>query len=184
MIKLTVAEYAEFKGTSLQAIYKKIDRLNTVEEERNGRKQKFILLSNDEEKLFNNINDNSTANQPISTPIQQEYNGDTAPNSTPIQQEFNDNTTPIQQEIIAILREELAEKNRQIKALQEQYNTQAETHKKEIEELHRLLDQEQQLHAASIKYLPAAQDIPEEEAEEEPKKRNIIDWILKRKSGS
>ena len=62
MSKLTVAEYAELKSISLQAVYKKINKLNTVEEERNGRKQIFIIVDEEPKQAEDDIKPNSTVN--------------------------------------------------------------------------------------------------------------------------
>jgi hypothetical protein len=173
--RLTVSEYATLTGKTKQSIYKRIRKGNikTIEEVVNGKKILFVLLESDG-KLAQEVEDNPIStppkveDNPISTPPEVENNPDLTHISTPPKVESNPNSTQTEsssfQFYIEVLQKQLEEKDRQIERLQEQNREQAEIHRREIEELHRILDQEQKLHAASIKYLPAQETpAPEEE---------------------
>lgn len=203
MERYTVAEYAKAKGFTPQYVYKLIrqDKITYEEIEEDGKKQKFIVavLTEDEKRSletkdagvsqpikpnsFSNVaeGDEGQVSQPsfatndpqVSQPNKGSFATDETPRADP------------QIDIITLLREEIAEKNKQIERLQEQSKTQEENHRQEIERLHKLLDQQQQLNAISIKYLSAGTDeTPQDEEQQaetpqEPpkKKRSFWSWL-------
>ena len=204
MDRYTVAEYAKAKDFTPQYVYKLIrqDKINYEEIEEDGKKQKFIfesLTADEKARLATKEGEVSQPIKPNSFSYSEEggEEGVSQPNfatnnpevSQPNAQGFaTDETAPQDPQIalIALLRDELAEKNKQIERLQEQSRTQEENHKQEIERLHKLLDQQQQLNALSIKYLSAgAEEAPQEEEQqaeppqEEPKKkRSFWAWLM------
>ena len=133
MNKLTVAEYAKSKCISVQAVYKKIDRLKTIEEERNGRKQILIIVDDEEQETAEEeIKPNSTPIKPSSTV---DFNPDNS-TSTPQEEENTTNkfnpdsstSTPTIQpsstvdfnpSVLQILQEQIQEKDKQIERLQQ-----------------------------------------------------------------
>lgn len=203
MERYTVAEYAKAKGFTPQYVYKliRLNKINYEEIEEDGKKQKFIfaVLTEDEKRgletneaevsqpikpnSFSNVGegDEGQVSQPSFATNEPQV-------SQPNKEGFATNETPAndpQIDLIALLRDELAEKNKQIERLQEQNRTQEENHRQEIERLHKLLDQQQQLNALSIKYLSAGteetpQDEPQAETpQDEPKKkRSFWAWLF------
>ena len=177
MLKLTVEEYSKREGISPQAVYKKIEKgqLKIVEERRNdNRKVKYILI---EEAPFDPVQPNSTDDQPFQ-PNSTDNQPTSTDNSTEEEQPIQPNSTE-KDDLINLLKAEIEAKNRQIEALQEQARTQAETHKTEIENLHRLFDQEQQLHALALKQLPPPKETEEEQTEQ--KKKGLFKRLFKSK---
>ena len=174
MIKLTIKEYADREGISDKAVYKRLDQFQTVEERRSdGRLVKYILVDETAFDTVQPIQPNSTEEAQPVQPIQPKE-GEKTPNSTdevqPIQPNSTDEVQPIQPtDVLKILEKQLEEKDRQIERLQEEMKEQAQTHKTEIENLHKLLDQEQHLHAVAIQSLPKPEE--ENKAEEDVKKK-------------
>ena len=151
MNKITVAEYAKLNNISVQAVYKKINKLNTVEETSiNGRKQIFIIIDNNIKPYST---DNFNAEDSTSTTIKEDYSTDN----------FN--------VAIQILKEQLQEKDKQIEKL---YNT-IEIKDKQIQEqfdkLTNLLLRAQELEAIQHKLLTT----------QEPKQLSFWERIFKRK---
>lgn len=181
MSKLTVAEYAEKHSITKQAVYKKLKRLNIAEEEKNGKKIIFIIeeeqeqeqkcgnggIQPDSTRFKPQINPDLTQNQPIlnpvSTPIQPEINPDIQPDSTQEEDKVNSS-------IIEILKEQLAEKDRQIERLQEAAKEKDQQLKEQFDRLTSLLLRSQELEALTHKLLGQG-----EEQEEEGKTEVIQD---------
>lgn len=210
MKKLTVAEYAELHNISVQAVYKKLDKLNTVEEERNGRTITLIVIGEEqapadgraiqpaEVEIQPPIQPNSTEVQPPIKPEKVEVQPDIQPkeveiqppNSGEIQPELNrfqeQDATSI---LISTLQKQIEEKDKQIERLQKAAEEKDRQIKEQFERLTKLLNQEQQLGAATHRILlgqgepveeeeapPQAEDkqqdkpAPKEEVKEQPKK--------------
>ena len=158
MKKLTVAEYAELNCISVQAVYKKINRLNTIEEERNGRKQILIILDEEPKNKEDIIKPDSTSNS-TSTPDNSTPN--IKPNST---NELNPN-------IIEILEAQLKEKDKQIERLQKATEEKDKQIKEQFERLTQLIARSQELEARAHTLLLEG----ETEKEPEQKQGKIID---------
>ena len=167
MKSITVAEYAELHNISVQAVYKKIDRLETVEEVRNGRKVRLIVV--DEEGESRPLQDTkpnsttqstySTADQPQLNQDQQQYNQD----NQPIQPDFNQDFQPTKPldttaSYILILEKQLAEKDRQIERLQEEGKEKDRQLQEQFDRLTNLLLCSQQLEALTHKLLGQGQE--------------------------
>ena len=131
MKKLTVAEYAKLYNISVQAVYKKIEKLETVEEERNGRTITFIVINEAEETTAGEgIQPAKVEIQPENQPHSTDFQPEFQPNSTEfqpenepkkveiqpeIQPDFNQDTTAL---LITTLQEQIKEKDKQIERLQ------------------------------------------------------------------
>lgn len=179
---LTVAEYAEKNGVSPQSVYKRVKRGTLKSIVKDG--ITYIPL-NDEADTTPNDNPTQPADNPETTPIQPETTQPNNPNSTDNQpnstQPNNPQTTPNSTyDIVAFLQEQLKEKDNQIERLQTQIETQAERHQKEIDDLHRLLEQSQVIQAQTIRYLPAGNEEPQRDIEvieqEQPKEKKKSWW--------
>lgn len=177
MKKLTVAEYAELNCISVQAVYKKINRLNTIEEERNGRKQILIILDEEpkdkEDIIKPDSTSNSTSTPDDSTPKEQ-TNSTSNSTSTP------DNSTPnikpnstneLNPNIIEILEAQLKEKDKQIERLQKATEEKDKQIKEQFERLTQLIARSQELEARAHTLLLEG----ETEKEPEQKQGKIID---------
>ncbi len=196
MKKLTVAEYAELQNISVQAVYKKIDRLKTVEEERNGRTITLIVIEEEQEKTARgeikpaevefqpSIQPNSTDNQPQIQPQKVEIQPDNQPQKVEIQPkesgDIQPQLNPLQGQdpaalLIATLQEQIKEKDKQIERLQKAAEEKDRQIKEQFDNLTKLLHQEQQLGAATHRLLlgqgEAAQEeeAPPQAAEQETK---------------
>ena len=153
---LTVPEYAGIKGVSTQYVYKllqqgKLDG-KTVEEK--GKKKKFVVVElTDKEKseLVKLRNQTNQQSQPAAQPpnlnsiVGQVEKPEDNQTNQPDQPEENSETED-RDIIIEFLMAQIREKDKQ------------------IEELHKLLNQEQQLHAAAL--LPAAEENTENKTQE------------------
>ena len=170
MNKITVAEYAKLNNISVQAVYKKINKLNTVEETSiNGRKQIFIIIDNNIKPYST---DNFNAEDSTSTTIKEDYSTDNFnaedSTSTTIKEDYSTDNFNV---AIQILKEQLQEKDKQIEKL---YNT-IEIKDKQIQEqfdkLTNLLLRAQELEAIQHKLLTT----------QEPKQLSFWERIFKRK---
>ncbi len=196
MKKITVAEFAELHNISVQAVYKKLDKLNTVEEERNGRTITLIVIDEEqgpaegevikpaEVEFQPQIQPNSTAFQPSIQPQKGEFQPQIQPaevenqpqESGEIQPELNQiqekDATAI---LIATLQKQIEEKDKQIERLQKAAEEKDRQIKEQFDNLTKLLHQEQQLGAATHRLLlgqgEAAQEeeAPPQAAEQETK---------------
>lgn len=180
MKKLTVAEYAKLYNISVQAVYKKIEKLETVEEERNGRTITFIVINEAEEttagegiqpakvEIQPENQPHSTDFQPEFQPISTEFQPENEPKKVEIQPEiqpdFNQDTTAL---LITTLQEQIKEKDKQIERLQKAAEEKDRQIKEQFERLTQLINQEQQLGAATHKVL-LGQGEPEEEENAPP----------------
>ena len=180
MTRLTVSEYAEMQGISVQAVYKRLDRLKTVEETRNGRKIRLIEV---EDRDIQPDSTNSTCNSTNSTPKEVELN----PDIQPIKPNFNPEFQPIQPElnpeiqppaasaspvidfpaIISILEKQLEEKDRQIEKLQDEAKEKDQQIKEQFDRLTGLLLRSQELEAQAQKLLGEPEKPIEAETREE-----------------
>lgn len=184
MKKLTVAEYAELQNISVQAVYKKIDRLKTVEEERNGRTITLIVIEEEQEETARGeikpkevefqppIKPNSTDIQPPIKPKEVEIQPDNQPQKVEIQpQESGDiqpQLNPLQGQdpaalLIATLQEQIKEKDKQIERLQKAAEEKDRQIKEQFDRLTLLINQEQQLGAATHKVLLGQGEAEQEE---------------------
>jgi len=174
MIKLSVAEYAKLNNISVQAVYKKINRLNTIEEKNNGRKQIFIIIDNSTDIKPNSINELNSTPADFNPP--KEANSTSDLNSTPPRSTLDikpNSTNELNLITIETLKEQLNEKDKQIERL---YNTIAEKDKQlqeQFDKLTNLLAREQELQALSQRLLTTQ--------EQEPKKIGFFERIFKRK---
>ncbi len=174
--KFTVKDYAELTHTSVQAVYKKVNRgtLATVKERINGKETLFILLDN--ETLHRDFNPETTPNQPPEV----ELNPDTS-------EELNPKSTPkaggADEGIIAFLQEQLKEKDKQIAKLQEQAAQQAEENRKkdvviqeQLTKMNELLRNAQQLQAqANVLLLGQGKQQEEQEQEQQGEAPPIVE---------
>lgn len=176
---LSVAEYAAKMGVSPQSVYKRVKRgtLKSIVKD----SITYILLD-DGPDTTQPDNPETTQFQPDTTQPNNPFTTANQPNST---QPNNPQTTPNSTyDIVAFLQEQLKEKDSQIERLQNQIETQAERHQKEIDDLHRLLEQSQLIQAQTIRALPPAgneeiqkdSEIIEQAQQQEPKKRS---WLAR-----
>jgi len=208
MSKLTVAEYAELHSISVQAVYKKINRLHTIEEERNGRKQIFIVVGEEEEdktageevKPYSTVNSTPTAS--TSTPEEQDNStvNSTPTASTSTQEVKPSSTAELNPAILEVLQAQLEEKDRQIERLQKAAEEKDRQIQEQFDRFTALLMRSQELEALTHKLLlgqgEAAEEpqevanqaeiIPEEappktEEQEPPKKTGFFSRLFKRK---
>lgn len=200
MKKITVAKYAELHNISVQAVYKKLDKLNTVEEERNGRTITLIVIDEEqapaeggdiqpaEVEIKPQIQPNSTEIQPpiqpekveIQPPIQPAGVENQPQNSGEIQPELNrfqgQDATSI---LISTLQKQIEEKDKQIERLQRAAEEKDRQIKEQFERLTKLLNQEQQLGAATHRILlgqgePAEAEEAPPQAEEEQQNKPAL----------
>lgn len=172
MEKLTVSEYAKRNSISIQAVYKKINKLNTIEEVRNGRKQIIILLEDEVKTRADDIQPNSTRelNSTNSTQPHQEQADSTGelnstrPDSTRRIQP--DSTSELNPSIIDVLKEQLQEKDKQIERLQDAIEEKDKQIKEQFERFTALLLRSQELEAITHKSLGEAGDTKQEPIEE------------------
>ena len=150
MKKVTVAEYAKLNNISVQAVYKKLDKLNTVEETIRGKTKKFILLSEGEDIKPNStevLNPLNPALNPEIPDIKPKTQEDIKPNSTEVLNLLN--PTLNLNSTLETLQEQLKIKDKQIESLQrtidEQNKQLAEYSKKVLE----LAEQAQQIASQS-----------------------------------
>lgn len=184
MKKLTVAEYAELQNISVQAVYKKIDRLKTVEEERNGRTITLIVIEEEQEETARGeikpkevefqppIQPNSTGYQPPIQPAEVEFQPPIQPEKVEIQPqesgEIQPELNPIQGKdataiLIATLQKQIEEKDKQIERLQKAAEEKDRQFKEQFDNLTKLLHQEQQLGAATHRLLLGQGEAAQEE---------------------
>lgn len=161
MKKITVAEYAELKGISKTAVYKKIksEKLKTITEEKDGKETKFIILDDVAEEIEPEEEDNkpsSTDNKPSSTPFQPNSTADDKPSSTPFQPSSTDDLNPT----IAFLQEQIKEKDRQIERLQKATEEKDRQLQEQFNRLTALLGRSQELEALSHRQLTAGEQEP------------------------
>ena len=180
MEKLTVSEYAKRNGISIQAVYKKLNRLETVEEVRNGRKVKLIVVDTSGEgrkplEFQPDSTDTQPDTEPIFNPDLVELNGDTKPNSTDTQPDTEPDTKPTEPldstaRYIAILEKQLEEKDLQIERLQADAREKDRQLQEQFDRLSALLLRSQELEALAHKSLGegAKSDTAEQERPEEP----------------
>ena len=170
MKNITVAEYAELHNISVQAVYKKIDRLETVEEVRNGRKVRLIVVDEEGEsrppqdtKPYSTPNStDTTADSPI---LNQDTTSFNLPNQ-PFQPENNQDFQPPKPAdttsyYISVLEKQLAEKDRQIERLQEEGKEKDRQIQEQFDRLTNLLLRSQQLEALTHKLLGQGEDTEE-----------------------
>ena len=174
--KVSVKDYAELKQTTVQAVYKRINKgtLKTVKEKINGKDVLFVLL--DEDNRDSNLNPSLTDNQPKEVELNQDLNLNSTPNQPNgvenEEEDLNPSSTPKEepqadQSIIIFLQKQLEEKDRQI----------AEKDK-QIEKIQQLLDQEQHLHLSTKlllkEYTDKEQNIEEEPQSKQEEKNKIV----------
>ena len=196
MTKLTVAEYAALKCITVQAVYKKINNLKTVEEKQNGRKKLFIIVEDEEPKTVEDeIKPNSTDNfnPSISTSTPQ-----IKPNSTG---ELNPALLELLQKQVQEKDKQIEEKDKQIERLQKAAEDKDKQIQEQFERFTALLMRSQELEALTHKLLlgqgETAEEPPQEadnteeieveppkpEEQEPPKKMGFFRRLFKRKKG-
>ena len=196
MNKLTVAEYAELNCVSVQAVYKRINKLNTIEEKRNGKKQIFIILDEEqkpkEEAIKPDLTSNSTPADSTSTPTNKTnltYNSTSTPaNSTPdIKPNSTSNSTADStSDIIELLQSQIKEKDKQIERLQDATAEKDKQIKEQFERLTALLARSQELEAITHRLLGAGEAEQEQEDDiidinnQKKKKVGFLHRIFKR----
>ena len=173
MNKLTVAEYAEIKCISVQAVYKRINKLNTIEEKRNGKKQIFIILDEEqkpkEEAIKPDLTSNSTPADSTSTPTNKTnstYNSTSTPanSTTDIKPNSTSNSTADSTpDIIELLQSQIKEKDKQIERLQDATAEKDKQIKEQFERLTALLARSQELEAITHRLLGAGEAEQEQE---------------------
>lgn len=184
MKKITVAEFAELHNISVQAVYKKLDKLNTVEEERNGRTITLIVIDEEqapaegkevkpaEVEFQPQFQPNSTAFQPSIQPQKVEFQPQIQPaeveNQPQESGEFQPELNPIQEKdataiLIATLQKQIEEKDKQIERLQKAAEEKDRQIKEQFDNLTKLLHQEQQLGAATHRLLLGQGEAAQEE---------------------
>lgn len=177
MEKLTVKEYADLKGTSVQAVYKRIDKLTTIKEEKNGKEITFILVGENGADDFNHPQPSSTDDfnhpQPSSTPNDEGAKPSSTDNLNHSQPSLTEDVKPSSttapqgvDAVIDALREQLRQKDKQIETLQQQ-------NKEQFDRLTELLLRSQQLEAITQRLL--LEQPPEDNTTEEqpPEPENI-----------
>ena len=169
--KLTVAEYAQKHKISVQAVYKKIDKLEVIEEEKNGKTIKFILEEDKEDIKLSSTNSttNSTEDiKPSSTTTNKEETADLGENTTvgDIKPFSTNSTTNSTEDIkpsstaenpyidyIKHLKSQIQEKDKQIERLQNTIEEKDKQAKEQFEKLTDLLYRSQQLEAITHRLL-------------------------------
>lgn len=182
-MKLTVAEYAKLNNISVQAVYKRLHKLDTVEENINGRQQILIIIEETTENEIdfkpikspiqptlnlglNHLNPNSTENAGGLNLLNPNSTEDIKPNSTTYSTELN------------LLKEQLNSKDAQIEGLQltiqrlqDTIDNQNIEIKEQFDRFTTLLARAQELELLSQRLL----------TEQEQKKQSFFDRIFKRK---
>lgn len=204
MEKMTVKEYADFKGVSVQAVYKKIEnnKLKTIEEKKDRRYITFIIIDEEPEQEQPEVKEIKETEkeeiQPISTgnsistptnsttefqPISTEKTGNSTSTATNSTTEFQPNTNnELNQAIVDLLREQLQEKDKQIERL-------LKTNEEQLARLTELLYRSQQLEKLLSSKVSEDKPLQEEpiidiETEEQPeRKRSFLNRFFKRKKG-
>ena len=194
MKKLTIAEYAELNNISVQAVYKKIKKLQTVKEERNGKTITLILMEEDADKPAEggaDIKPSTTDYQPNTT----EFQPQNQPNSTDFkfnhQPTFNQDIQPNSTEnkgeevspaLFQMLKEQLEEKDRQIERLQKAAEEKDKQLQEQFDRLSSLLLRSQELEALTHKLLLGqGENAPSEEAPPQEQKRTVEEQPPKKK---
>ena len=180
MTKLTVAEYAALKCITVQAVYKKINNLKTVEEKQNGRKKLFIIVEDEEPKTVEDeIKPNSTDNfnPSISTSTDEDRAGSTddfnpsiststpqiKPNSTG---ELNPALLELLQKQVQEKDKQIEEKDKQIERLQKAAEDKDKQIQEQFERFTALLMRSQELEALTHKLLLGQGETGEEPPQE------------------
>lgn len=174
MSKLTVAEYAELHSISVQAVYKKINRLKTVEEERNGRKQILIIVGEDVDNnpLEDDVKPSSTYN---STPISSTSTPDSVvspsaelnpDDSTSTSRVKPSSTAELNPALLELLQAQLEEKDKQIERLQKAGEEKDKQIQEQFERFTALLMRSQELEALTHKLLLGQGESAAEEPQE------------------
>lgn len=202
--KLTVAEYAQKHKISVQAVYKKLDKLEVIEEEKNGKTIKFIL-EDEEQETTEDIKPSSTSSTPDIKPSSTAENGDIKPSSTPdIKPPSTEDIKPSSTaenpyvDYIKLLKSQIEEKDKQIERLQHTMEEKDKQAKEQFDRLTELIKRSQDLEAYSHRLLEegktaeAEEDsnievIEEEQTEksqEQTKKKGFFSRLFKRKGES
>lgn len=137
---LTIKEFAEAAGISKQAVYKQLDNKLTT----------FVVIVDNKKMLKQKA-------------LKEVYDIEVSTKSKPVEQQVNNQVENIfnqNQQLIDMLREELAEKNKQITELNAR-----------LEEAQRLINQQQQLQLANLKMLEGVTGQPEPEKQERPEQK-------------
>jgi len=149
MIKLSVAEYAKLNNISVQAVYKRLHKLETVEEYIGNRKQTLIIIEDkkeNKEDIKPLLNPNSTEGLTELNPTLNPENPDIKPKT---QKDIKPDSTEVLNHLNPILNLDST-----LETLQEQLKIKD----KQIESLQRIIDeQSKQLAEYSLKVLELAE---------------------------
>lgn len=178
MSKLTVDEYAKLKGISKQAVYKKLPKLNTTEEKRNGKTITIIIVDDEELAEFQekDIQPNSTALNSTVEKVENVENKPLFSNSTATystEEKQPNSTVELNQDLIELLKNQLNEKDKQIERLQIANEEKEKQLKEQFDKLTELLYRSQQLEAQIQLLLPDGAKAGEPAAEQN--NNNVIE---------
>lgn len=171
MSKLTVDEYAKLKGISKQAVYKKLTKLNTTEEKRNGKTITIIIVDDEElaEIQEEDIQPNSTALNSTVEKVENVENKPLFSNSAATystEEKQPNSTVELNQDLIELLKNQLNEKDKQIERLQIANEEKEKRLKEQFDKLTELIYRSQQLEAQIQLLLPDGAKAGEPAAEQ------------------
>jgi hypothetical protein len=189
MTKLTIDEYSKLKGISKQAVYKKLDKLNTKKEKRNGKTITIIFVDDEELQKIkeDDFQPNSTATDSTVENVENVDSKPTDSDSSPTNQnevEQPNSTVEFNRYLIEVLENQLKEKDKQIEQLIKANTEQAARFSE-------LLYRSQQLEAQIHLLLPIEakdkesavehNDIIEADKQEQEKKKGFFKRIFGKK---
>lgn len=211
MKKLTVAEYAELKGISKVAAYKRIEkgRVKAVSEVYNGREQYIIILGEDKEPIEPEIKPDLTedltkskpdltSNKPDLTDDKPEIKPDLTEDLTDDKPDLTSQNQDDKTDILDLLKSQIQEKDKQIERLQNAVDEKDKQLKEQFDRLTALIARSQELEALSHKLLGEGEtdepeplqdnsivvnEKPDNEEPEPPKKQGFFSRLFKRKKG-
>lgn len=165
MKRLTIEEYANLYGITKQAVYKKINKLPTEKEKRNGKNITIILLDDEEfqrieaeVKQPNSTNSTSTVEKVENAENEPAATSAAATTSTEEKQPYS--TVEYNREIIELLKNQLNEKDKQIEQLQKATEEKDRQLQEQFNRLTSLLGRSQELEALLHRQLTAGEQEP------------------------
>jgi len=199
---LTVSEYAALHNIKKQAVYKKLKRLDTIRETRNGREITLIVVDDGQApEEARGIQPQEVEIQPDRQPYSTEFQPEEVDLQPPIQPEEVDSQSTKSGDsqplfnpqaqgqdsaalLLSTLQKQIEEKDRQIERLQRAAEEKDKQIQEQFERLTSLLLRSQQLEALTHKLLGQGEDTEEEtaegeehntaeEPEEQPQKRSF-----------
>jgi len=191
---LTVAEYAELHDITTQAVYKKINRLNTITQERNGKTVTMIVIEDNEDIKSAPISKEDNPETATPTPNNQPNTTNDNPETEekPTDKTNPETATPTQSyqpsatdtNIIEMLKDIIAEKDKQIAKLQETTDklTQLLSRSQELEAMtHKLLlaqGETQTTDKGNIEVVETEQTTEEQTAPPPKQKKKLLQWLF------